>query len=71
MFLSNGTPGIAYQDGLTADLMIATRSGTWTYAPQSSGALLDGFHIAASGSLLVWDQLDITRQPPSGLMVKP
>lgn len=67
---SNG-PAIAYQDGATADLVVAHRSGTtWTAAPVASGRLLDGFHIAAAAGTMAWDQLDPQVIPPTKLSVQ-
>jgi hypothetical protein len=64
MFVRNGVPGVAYQDGLSADVVVATQSGaTWTPAalPAGAGVNVDGFHIAAASSggsaWLAWDQI--------------
>lgn len=75
MFLSNGTPMIAYQDGLTADVYLATKSGTWTTAPVAPGLSLDGFHIGASGArdgipYVAWDRIDNAKTPPHTLAVE-
>ncbi len=67
IWISNGAPFIAYQDGTTSNLVTATKSGTtWTHSDMATGDLLDGFHIAAlpGGGRLVWDQLDKTHSPP-------
>jgi hypothetical protein len=73
IFLDGGNPKIAYQDGLSSDLVLATRAGNaWTHEGIATGALVDGFHIAATstGPWLVWDVLDKTQSPPSDLMVR-
>ncbi len=72
IWLAGGVPHIAYQDGLAANLVVATRGGTgWTHADLASGTMLDGFHIAvaADGGALIWDALDKTRSPPTTLMI--
>jgi MYXO-CTERM domain-containing protein len=76
IYLLNGAPVIAYQDGLTADVYVATKSGaTWTTTNASPGLLLDGFSIAATTAhngtpYLAWDRLDPAQSPPNGLFVK-
>jgi hypothetical protein len=67
IWLSGGTPFIAYQDAATSNLVVANRGGgSWTHTDMVTGDLLDGFHIAAlpQGGRLVWDQLDKTHSPP-------
>jgi hypothetical protein len=73
IFLDGATPKIAYQDGLVADLMLATRGAEgWRHEGIAIGTLLDGFHIAATstGPWLVWDSLDPRRAPPTGLSIR-
>lgn len=73
IWLSGGTPHIAYQDAATSNLVVASLSGTsWTHADLATGDLLDGFHIAAlpGGGRLVWDQLDKTHSPPHVLQTQ-
>jgi hypothetical protein len=67
IWVSGGSPHIAYQDAATSNLVVASRSGTtWTHSDMATGDLLDGFHISAlaGGGRLVWDQLDKTHSPP-------
>jgi MYXO-CTERM domain-containing protein len=67
IWLSGGSARIAYQDAATANLVVATQSGTtWSHADLATGDLMDGFHISAlaGGGRLVWDQLDKTHSPP-------
>jgi hypothetical protein len=74
IWLSGGTPQIAYQDGTSSNLVVASRGGGgWTHADQATGDLLDGFHIAAlpSGGRLVWDQLNKEYSPPHVLVTQP
>lgn len=72
IYLAGGEPAIAYQDGMTADLVAAHRSGgTWTNATVAAGASLDGFHIAATSSILAWDTLSHERAPADGLTTAP
>jgi MYXO-CTERM domain-containing protein len=59
IYVSGGEPAIAYQDGLVSDLVVARRSGgTWTATPFTTGAALDGFHVATAPGIVVWDRLD-------------
>jgi hypothetical protein len=72
IYLAGGEPAIAYQDGMTSDLVAAHRSGgTWTNAAVASGVGLDGFHIAAAASVLAWDTLSHDRAPADGLTTSP
>jgi hypothetical protein len=76
IYLVNGAPTIAYQDGLTADVYVAVKSGaTWTTNGVATGLLLDGFSIAATTAhggtpYLAWDRLDPALSPPNGLAVQ-
>ena len=75
IYLVNGSPVIAYQDGLTADVYVATKAGaTWTTTGLATGLLLDGFSIAATTghgtAYLAWDRLDPALSPPNGLAVE-
>ncbi|MDB4953956.1 MAG: hypothetical protein JWO36_1525 [Myxococcales bacterium] len=75
IYLVSGSPSIAYQDALNADVMLATRGGTtWTKMDLTSGPLLDGFSIAATTGhgtpVLAWDSLDPAQSPPNGLKVQ-
>jgi hypothetical protein len=73
IYLVAGSPAIAYQDGLTSDVYLATRGGTWTTTSIASGPLLDGFFIAATtfkgAPVLAWGQIDPARTPIHGLVV--
>ena len=73
IWLSGGAPQIAYQDGTSSNLVVASRGGGgWTHADRATGDLLDGFHIAAlpSGGRLVWDQLNKEYSPPHVLVTE-
>ena len=71
VYLTPGGPAIAYQDGATADLVVAHRGGSgWTATPLMPGRLLDGFHVAAAGRVLAWDQLDPREMPATRLQVQ-
>lgn len=74
LYLSNGTPTIVYQDGMTADVYLAQKSGAiWTTMGLATGPLLDGFSIGATTGhgtpVLAWDTLDPSQDPPNGLTV--
>jgi hypothetical protein len=72
---SSGTPTIAYQDGMTADVYVATRGPSmWSTTPLATGPLLDGFSIGATTAhggtaVLAWDLRDPSQDPPNGLQV--
>jgi hypothetical protein len=76
IYLAGGAPAIAYQDGLTADVYVATRAAaSWTQAALSTGPLLDGISIGAAvgpGGVpyLAWDRLDPAVSPPHTLAVE-
>jgi hypothetical protein len=74
VYIVSGSPAIAYQDGLDADVMLATRGSTWSTMDLTSGPLLDGFSIAATTGhgtpVLAWDSLDPAAAPPNGLVVR-
>ncbi len=76
IYLAGGAPAIAYQDGLTADVYVATRSAaSWTPTALSTGPLLDGISIGAAvgpGGVpyLAWDRLDPAVSPPHTLAVE-
>ncbi len=75
IYLDGGSPVIAYQDGLVSDTMLASRaSGSWTKNAIGSGALLDGFSVAATtgkGSpMLAWGTMDPALAIPMTLTVR-
>lgn len=76
IYLANGSPVVAYQDGLVSDVDLATRGGSgWTVTPLASGPLLDGFSIAtttahAGTPYLAWEQFVPANAPPGGLIVQ-
>jgi hypothetical protein len=67
MFLSGATPTIAYQNGATADVHMASKNGSWAMSNVAQGPLLDGFWV--SGTLfknqtyLAWGSLDPAATP--------
>jgi hypothetical protein len=74
IYLVGGVPAIAYQDGLTSDVYVATRAGTsWSTTGVAVGPLLDGFSIGATtgrGSpVLAWGALDPTADPIGQLVI--
>jgi hypothetical protein len=74
IYLDNGTPTIAYQDGLTADVYTAVKSGaSWMPSAVATGPLLDGFSIAVTtghgAPVMAWDTLDPSQATPNELTV--
>ncbi len=74
IYIVNAAPVIAYQDGMTSDVYIATKGGTWTTQPFAMGPLLDGFSISATtgkGSpVLAWGSMDPAAAPVHLLTVR-
>lgn len=75
IYLVNGAPTIAYQDGLKSDVYVATKAGsTWTSTPVAQGLLLDGFAIAVTTArgapIAAWGQIDPSQNPNRLLVVK-
>lgn len=76
IYLVNGAPTIAYQDGLKSDVYVATKAGsTWTSTPVAAGLLLDGFAIAVTTAhggtpMAAWGQIDPSANPNRLLVVK-
>src|SRR5262249_33492257 len=76
IYLVNGSPSIAYQDGLTADVYVAAKSGAmWSLTPIANGPTLDGFSIAATTAhggtpVLAWDVRDPNASPVNDLVVQ-
>ena len=76
IYFVNNTPTIAYQDGMTADVVIASRTapGNWAISPFATGPLLDGFTLGATvhagKQYLAWDQMDPAQDPPNSLAVQ-
>jgi hypothetical protein len=76
LYLVGDVPTVAYQDGLTSDVYVATRGGgTWTKTPLATGPLLDGFSIAGTAAhggrpYLAWHVIDPAQTPVSGLAVQ-
>jgi hypothetical protein len=76
IYLVGGAPAIAYQDGLTSDVYVATRgAASWTPTALSTGPGLDGISIGAAigpGGVpyLAWDRLVPAQTPPHTLAVE-
>ncbi|MDB4963699.1 MAG: hypothetical protein JWP01_3698 [Myxococcales bacterium] len=76
IYLVSGAPVIAYQDGLKADVYVASKSGTtWTTTGVATTALLDGFSIAATtahggAAYLAWGAIDPSAVPLGSLVVE-
>ena len=76
IWLNNGTPEVAYQDGLASDVYTAVRSapGVWTTTDLAGTALLDGFSIAVTtghgAAVIAWDSLNVQVTPPHTVVVQ-
>jgi hypothetical protein len=74
IYLVNGAPAIAYQDGLTSDVYVATKAGTWSTTAIAAGPSLDGISIAATtgpgGTYLAWDKVDAAANPVHSLVLQ-
>lgn len=74
IYLHNGTPSIAYQDGMVADVLIATKTSAWTITPLATGPLLDGFSIGVTtgrgAPVAAWGTMDPAQSPPTQLTVR-
>ncbi|MGE0548019.1 MAG: hypothetical protein AB7O24_11780 [Kofleriaceae bacterium] len=75
IYLLNGSPAIAYQDGATADVYLATRgTSAWTITALASGPLLEGQSISATTShgapVLAWGALEPTATPVGKIVVR-
>ncbi len=75
IYLVNGSPTIAYQDGINADVYVATKAGTsWTKNPVAPGVLLDGFAVAvttfAGAPVAAWGQIDPSASPNRNLVIR-
>lgn len=76
IYLVNGSPAIAYQDGLAADVYVATRSGAgWSTTGIATGPLLDGFSIAATAGhggapMLAWGAFDPHADPVGEITIE-
>lgn len=76
IYLSNGAPTIAYQDGMTSDVYIAQKSGGGWSKNVAAGQtkLLDGFAIAATtkggAPVAAWGQIDPSAAPNRLLVIQ-
>jgi hypothetical protein len=75
IYVSNGAPTIAYQDGASADVYLATKAAAWTTTALASGPLLDGFWVAGTTAhkgapVVAWGSLDPAATPLGTIVVK-
>ena len=75
IYIANGTPTIAYQDGASADVYIASKGAAWTTSTLASGPILDGFWLAGTTAhkgtpILAWGSLDPAATPLGTIAVK-
>ncbi|MDQ3338126.1 MAG: hypothetical protein M4D80_23420 [Myxococcota bacterium] len=75
LYLNASAPTIAYQDGMNADVYLATKSGAaWTTTAIATGPLLDGFWISGTAlhegrPYLAWGSLDPVATPLGTIVV--
>ena len=75
IYLVNGTPSIAYHDGISSDVYVASKQAPWSVTNVAPGPLLDGISVdGASGpggkTYLAWDSIDKNASPVHNLVVK-
>ncbi|MFN0250392.1 MAG: MYXO-CTERM sorting domain-containing protein [Kofleriaceae bacterium] len=75
IYLVNGTPAIAYHDGLSSDVYVASRQNPWSVTNVAPGPLLDGISVDGTtgpggGVYLAWDSIDKNASPIHNLVVK-
>ena len=76
LYLVNGAPAIAYQDGLAADVYLATKgAGGWTKTALAQGPLLDGFWVSGTAAhqgtpYIAWGSLDPAATPLGTIVVQ-
>ena len=76
IYLVSGAPVIAYQDGLSADVYLASRSSSgWTSTPIATGPVLDGLSIAATTAhggipYVAWGAIDVHATPLGSVVVE-
>jgi MYXO-CTERM domain-containing protein len=76
LFLANGGPSIAYQDGLASDVYLATKgAGGWTKTALAQGPLLDGFWVSGTAAhqgttYVAWGSLDPNAIPLGTIVVQ-
>jgi MYXO-CTERM domain-containing protein len=75
IYLVNGTPSIAYHDGVSSDVYVASKQNPWATTNVAPGALLDGISVdgttGPNGSVyLAWDSIDKNATPVHNLVVR-
>lgn len=74
LFLAGSAPQIAYQDGTTADVYLATKGGMWTTTAVATGPLLDGFWVSGAQrkgqTYLAWGSMDPHASPLGTISVQ-
>ena len=75
IYLVNGTPTIAYHDGLTSDVYVASKQNPWAVTNVAPGPLLDGISVdgctGPNGNVfLAWDSIDKDTNPVHNLVVQ-
>jgi hypothetical protein len=72
--MSAGTPMIGYQDGMNADVYVATKAGAWSTRALAQGPLLDGFWVAGTvfkgAPVMAWGSLDPAATPLGTISVQ-
>jgi hypothetical protein len=75
IYMAAGAPAIAYQDGMTSDVYVASKGAAWATTPLVQGPLLDGFSLAATAAhnnvpVIAWESKDPAATPIGTLAVK-
>ena len=75
LYLTGGTPNIAYQDGTSSDVYLATKGGAWSTSAIATGPILDGFWVSGTAAhkstpYLAWGSLDPAATPLGTIAVQ-
>jgi hypothetical protein len=65
---------IGYQDGMNADVYVATKAGAWSTRVLAQGPLLDGFWVSGTlfkgAPVMAWGSLDPAATPLGTIAVQ-
>jgi MYXO-CTERM domain-containing protein len=74
LIVNGGSPMIGYQDGMNADVYVATKAGAWSTRVLAQGPLLDGFWVSGTlfkgAPVMAWGSLDPAATPLGTIAVQ-